>query len=202
MKFDAVKKLGKPAAILSAVFAIAYSVFQLLALFKVIPHPHELFWLFLPSLLLAFTFLITIICLHYSVNDEHKIYTAIAVAFGILYCAFVSIVYFTQLVVVIPALLQNRIDESHVLAFSGKSFFVAVDCIGYATMNAATFFAAFAFQKDRQNKWLYRSLLLNGFQTPIVILAFFFPAFMFVGALWMITLPMAMINAARLFGTK
>ena len=65
-------------------------------------------------------------------------------------------------------------------------------------MNAATFFAAFAFQKDQQDKWLFRSLLFNGLQTPIVILAFFIPAFMFVGTLWMITLPMAMINSLKI----
>jgi hypothetical protein len=46
-------RIGKYAAAFSVVLAITYSVFQLLAVFKVIPHPHELFWLFLPSLLLA-----------------------------------------------------------------------------------------------------------------------------------------------------
>src|SRR4051794_33254184 len=97
-----VKRIGKPAALLSAVFAIIYSVFQLLAAFKIIEHPHELFWLFLPSLILAFTFLITVICLHFLVNEENKIFAAIASAFAILYCAFGTIVYFTQLAVVIP----------------------------------------------------------------------------------------------------
>ena len=200
MKTSSARKVGKPAALFSASFAIIYSMFQLLAVFKVISHPHELFWLFFPSLLLAYTFLITIICIHYSVADDIKVYTGIASAFAILYCGFVSIVYFTQLTIVIPALLRNEIDEHHVLAFTDKSFFVAVDCIGYATMNAGTLFAAFAFRDRLQNKWLYRSLLLTGVQTPVVILAFFIPAFMFVGALWMITLPMAMINAARFFG--
>jgi len=32
-----------------------------------------------------------------------------------------------------------------------------------------------------------------------LILAFFFPVFYYLGALWMITFPLAMLNAARLF---
>jgi hypothetical protein len=133
------------------------------------------------------------------VADNKKIYTAIAAAFALLYCAFVGLVYFTQLGVVIPLLEQNRIDETHLLAFTERSFLVAVDCIGYAAMNAATLSAAFAFRHEKKNRWLYRSLLYNGLQTPVVIAAFFITPLMYVGALWMITLPMAMINAARMF---
>jgi hypothetical protein len=199
MKTNNIRSIGQPAALLSMAFAVIYSIFQLLAIFKLIPHPKELFWLFLPSLLLAYTFLITIICLHYLVAEAHKIYTAIASAFALLYCAFVSIVYFTQLAVVIPLLSHGKIDDTHLLAFTDKSFLVAVDCIGYATMNASTFFAALAFRFDERNRSLYRSLLFNGLQTPIVLLAYFIPLFMFIGALWMVTLPMAMINVYNWF---
>jgi len=200
MKVDNAKMTGKTAAVLSAAFAIVYSVFAVLSVFKLIPHPYELFWQFLPSLLLAFAFVVTIICLHYSVAEELKVFTAIASAFAVLYCACVTIVYFTQIAVVIPKFLQHNINESYVLAFSGNSFMVAVDCIGYALMSVSTFFAAFAFKNDYKNRWLYRSLLCNGLLTPVIILAFFIPAFIFVGALWIITLPTAMINAARRFG--
>ena len=34
---------------------------------------------------------------------------------------------------------------------------------------------------------------------PVLILAYFYPVFYFVGALWMITFPLAMINAAKFF---
>jgi len=199
MKASSVSRIGKTAALLAAIFALIYSAFALLDLFKIIPPPYDLFWQFLPSLFLGFAFVVTIICLHYSVAEEFKVYTAIASAFAILYCACVTIVYFTQIAVVIPKFLQHNIDEAYVLVFSGKSFMVAVDCIGYALMSAATFFAAFAFKNDYEHRWLYRSLLYNGLLAPVIILAFFVPAFIFVGALWIITLPMAMINAARIF---
>jgi len=197
-----IQKIGQPAALIAAGSAITYSVFQLLAVFKLIPHPQDLFWLFLPSLILSYTFLNTIICFHNTVKESYKIYTAIASAFALVYCALVSIVYFTQLVVIFPLLKANRTDESHILAFTDKSFMVAIDCISYAAMNTANLFAAFAFQHDIQQQWLYKSLLANGLLTPVVILAFFISAFMFIRALWMITLHMAMIYAEKLFSSK
>jgi hypothetical protein len=201
MKAGNVKMIGRPASTLAAAFAIIYSVFAVLSVIKIIPHPYELFWQFLPSLLLGFAFVVTIICLHYSIGEELKVYTAIASAFAVLYCACVTIVYFTQIAVVIPAQVHHEIDNSHILAFSDKSFMVAVDCIGYAIMSISTLFAAFAFKNDYRNKWLYRSLLYNGLLAPVIILAFFIPSFVVVGALWIFTLPAAMINAARMFRT-
>ncbi|MFL5789122.1 MAG: hypothetical protein ACJ748_13765 [Flavisolibacter sp.] len=192
-------KIGKPAAVLAAVFALTYSVFAILSLLKLMPHPYELFWQFLPSLLLAFAFVITIVCLHYTVSEENKIYTALATAFAVVYCSCVSIVYFTQIAVVIPQLLQNKINDNHLLAFTDKSFMVAVDCIGYGVMCLSSFFAAFAFKQHYKSRWLYRSLLFSGFLTPFTIGAFFIPAFLAAGALWIIAMPMALINSAKWF---
>lgn len=202
MHSNNVKKIGRPAAILAAIFAATYSVFALLSVFMLIPHPYDLFWQFLPSFLLAIVFVITIVCLHYSVKAENKIYTAIATAFAVVYCVCVTIVYFTQLAVVVPAQLQHKIDDNHLLAFSDGSFMVAVDCIGYGMMSLTTLFAAIAIKRVGRNKWLYRSLLCNGLLTPFVITAFFVPAFLAIGALWMITLPMSMINAAKFFSKE
>ncbi|MFL5740402.1 MAG: hypothetical protein ACJ75B_09315 [Flavisolibacter sp.] len=191
--------IGRPAAVLAAAFALTYSVFAILSLLKLLPHPYELFWQFLPSLLLAFTFVITIVCLHFTVPEEKKIYTALAAAFAVVYCSCVCIVYFTQIAVVIPQLLQQKINDDHVLVFTDKSFMVAVDCIGYGLMCLSTLFAALAFKQDYRSRWLYRSLLFSGFLTPFTIAAFFIPAFLAVGALWIIAMPMALINSAKWF---
>ena len=201
MKQRNINKIGRPAAVLAAVFALTYSLFAILSLLNLIPHPYELFWQFLPSLLLAFAFVITVVCLHYIVAEENKIYTAIGSAFAIIYCTCASIVYFIQLAVVVPQLLQHKIDDNHLLAFADKSFMVAIDCIGYGVMSLSTFFSAFAF-KDAKSRWLYRSLLFSGILIPFVVGSFFIPALMAVGALWMIAMPMAMINAAAWFGNS
>ena len=103
MNNSSLSKIGIWSATLSVIFGFGYSVPQILSEIKVIPHPQDLFWLFLPSLFLAPSFLIGMICLHYSTDLNLKVWTAIGVAFTVLYCADVSIVYFSQLTVVVPA---------------------------------------------------------------------------------------------------
>ena len=147
MANSSLSKIGFWSATLSVIFGFGYSVPQILSEIKVIPHPQDLFWLFLPSLFLAPSFLIAMICLHYSADLNLKVWTAIGVAFAVLYCADVSIVYFTQLTVVVPAQLKGQINEKQVLLFDRRTFLMAVDCLGYFFMSLSTFFAAFAFRK-------------------------------------------------------
>ncbi|MDX1940892.1 MAG: hypothetical protein SFU99_10105 [Saprospiraceae bacterium] len=193
------KTIGYWSAVISLLFALGYSVAQLLSTFKMLPHPQDLFWLFLPSLFLAPPFVVTMICLHYSVSENLKIWTAIGVAFAIMYGVLVDLVYFSQLTVVVPAQLRGEINETHVLIFGTKTFLMAVDCLGYFFMSLSTLFAAFAFRNQVNRKWLYRGMLYNGLLLPVIIFAFFYPLLYYIGALWMITFPLAMIQAIWLF---
>lgn len=199
MKNSNINKIGFWSAGSSVVFAIGYSIPQILSAAKILPYPHDLFWLFLPSLFLAPAFVITMICLHYSIEENSKIWTALGAAFALMYAPLVSIVYFSQLAVVIPPLLTGELNETHVLFFPGRTFLMSVDCLGYFFMSFSTFFAAFAFRNNNRNKWLYRGLLWNGLLMPILVLAFFYPVFYYAGAVWMITFPLSMINAVKYF---
>src|SRR6478672_5958359 len=115
------KSIGAWSSMLALLFGFGYSIPQILSSAKLIPHPQDLFWLFLPSLLLAPAFLIVMICLHYTADASLKIWTAIGAAFGILYCANVTLVYFTQLTVVLPAQLNGGINEKQVLLFDRRT---------------------------------------------------------------------------------
>lgn len=197
---DKLKTLGFWSSILSLFFAIAYCIPQILSETKLIPHPQDLYWLFAPSLLLAPSFLIAMICLHYKAAVNKRLFTTIGIAFAIIYCVDVSIVYFSQLTVVIPSQLKNEVNEKQVLLFDRRTFLMAIDCLGYFFMSLATLFTAFAFRFE--SKWLYRGMLYNGLLLPVLIMAFFYPVFYYVGALWMVTFPLAMVNAAMLFNNK
>jgi hypothetical protein len=190
---------GKWSSLLAAVFAIGYSVPQLLSVAGLIPFPTDLVWFFVPSLLLAPSFLIAMICLHYKTAPDKKIWTAIAVAFAIVYCCIASSIYFAQLSVVVPGMFAGTVNETHVFYFNGKTVMVAVDTLGYAFMSVSTLFAAFAVRDQVKQRWLYRWLFSNGLLAPVIIVAFFFPALIYGGALWMITFPAAMIKLFQLF---
>jgi hypothetical protein len=122
MKNSNINKIGLWSARSSVVFAIGYSIPQILSAARILPYPHDLFWLFLPSLFLASAFVIAMICLHYSVEENSKIWAALGVAFALMYAPLVSMVYFSQLTVVIPPLLKGELNETHVLFFPGKTF--------------------------------------------------------------------------------
>lgn len=184
-------------AILSLILALCYCMAQLLSWLNMLRHPHELFWVFLPSLFLAPAYLMTMLCLHYAAPAERRLWTAMGAAFGIIYCAFATLNYFSQLTVVVPALLQGSIDESYVLIFKQGSFPFAMDCLGYFFMSLSSLTAALAFRGT--DNGLFRWLFWNGLLIVIFIAAYFNPFFYFVGSPWMVTFSLAMIYAARRF---
>jgi len=198
MNNSAAGKVGYWSALLSVIFGFGYSIPQILSTLKIIPHPQDLFWLFLPSLFLAPAFLVAMICLDFSVNSTLKIWTTIGWAFAAIYCTMVTLVYFSQLAVVLPQQFKGVADDKNLLLFESGTFLMSVDCLGYFFMSLSSFFAAFAFANSK-HKWLYRGLLLNGSLMPLLVLAFFYPVFYYIGAVWMITFPLAMINAIKFF---
>jgi hypothetical protein len=195
MKYIAVT--GFWSAILSALFGVGYCIAQLLSWLNVLPHPHELFWIFLPSLFLAPAYLVTVLCLHYSAPLSKRIWTAMAVAFGVIYCTFATLNYFTQLTIVVPDLVSGKINESHVLVFKQGSFFYAMDCLGYFFMSFSSLAGALAFRED--DRKLYLWMLWNGLLVVIFIPAYFNPFFYYIGSPWLLTFTMAMVSAAKYF---
>jgi hypothetical protein len=195
-------RLGKGAAWLSIIFSLAYSIVQLMALLQWIPYPYDLVGMFLPSLLLAPCFVVVMVALHYTAPAAARGFTMAGIGFALVYCALVSVVYFTQLASVIPLQRKNELVDAGQLFFTGRSVMVAIDCLGYGFMSVATFFTAFAFRQYKKSKWLYRGLLAHGLLAPAIIGAFFFPLLLIVGVWWMVTLPLAMINALKMFRYK
>ncbi|MFI5140429.1 MAG: hypothetical protein ACHQIM_21595 [Sphingobacteriales bacterium] len=193
-----IKIVGFWSAILAFIFALGYDIAQLFSWLNILHHPHEMFWLFFPSLFLAPSFLIVIVCLHYIAAEQKKVWTMIGLCFAIVYCAFATMNYFIQLTVVVPAVLKGEINESHVLFFKQGSFMFAIDCLGYFFMSLSTLFAAFAFREAYKS--LYVWMLVNGLLIVIFIAAYFNPFFYFAGAVWAITFSVVMIKAARIFG--
>lgn len=190
-----VNKIGYWSALLSIVFGLGYVIAQILSWLKVLGYPNDLFWLFLPSLFLAPCFLVTVICLHYAVNSSEKIFSAIGVAFAIIYCAFATLTYFTQLGAIVPGVIEGTITDTHSLIFKPRSFTMAIDCLGYFFMSLSSLFVAFPFK--RRDSGLYGWLLINGSLIVLFIPAYFNPFLYYIGSVWALSFTMSMIYAAR-----
>jgi hypothetical protein len=143
-------RLGKGAAWLSIIFSLAYSIVQLMALLQWIPYPYDLVGMFLLSLLLAPCFVVVMVALHYTAPAAARGFTMAGIGFALVYCALVSVVYFTQLASVIPLQRKNELVDAGQLFFTGRSVMVAIDCLGYGFMSVATFFTAFAFRQYKK----------------------------------------------------
>lgn len=191
-----VDMIGFWAAVSSLVFGLGYVAAQLFSWLKIITYPNDLFWLFLPSLFLAPAFLITMICLHYRASYQLKVYTAIGVAFALVYCTMATLTYFTQLGAIVPLLVRGDIDQTHPLFFKSRSFTMAIDCLGYFFMSMSTLFAAFAFKNTHRK--LYWWLLGNGALVVLLIPAFFYPVLYYIASIWAVSFSVSMVQAAKL----
>ena len=196
-KEQTIDRIGYWSSFSSLVFAIAYSVAQLLSWLKWLRPPTEQFWLFLPSLFLAPAFLLTMVALHYKTFGTLKIWTAIGVAFAVVHCSFATLTYFTQLGSVYPLLKTGKIDNRYAFAFMPRSFTMAIDCLGYFFMSLSTLFTAFAFRQ--RHKALYTWMLLNGLLIFLLVPTFFHPALYYYASVWTPVFSLAMVAAMRQF---
>lgn len=123
-----------------------------------------------------------------------------AFGFSVLYAADVSQIYVTQLGVVIPADLAGHGAKVAFAACcgSGKPA-TAIDLLGYTYMSLSTAVAAPIFAGPGLRQWLRALLVANGLVAPFLLTQLFWPALIYVGALWMVVFPAAMILLAQAF---
>jgi hypothetical protein len=114
------------------------------------------------SLLLAPSFVVMMVSIHYAAPEEKKIWSHIGITFAVLYAALVSIVYVTWLFVVEPHVLRGQAEQVALLSFAPGSFMQMVDGLGYTFMGIATLFAAPVFAGKRVEQWICWLCLLNG----------------------------------------
>ena len=197
---DAVVQLGFWAAVLSTVFAMAFNVAAILERLGVPAPPWDLIPLMAPSIFLALAFVVLMVCVHYYVPEERRVWTLVGLAFAIIYAVLVSIVYFVQLTVVLPRMLAGEGESVGVLLFTSfDSFMYALDVLGYGLMSLATLFAAWGFEGSKLERAIRRAMITNGVLAPIVPLQMIFPVLLFVSAIWIVTLPLSTILLAILF---
>ncbi len=142
------------------------------------------------SLLLAQTFVVMMVCVHYLAPDHKKVWSHIGLAFAVLYSALVSIVYVVWLFVVEPAVLRGEAYKVAQFLFEPGSFTQMVDGLGYTFMGLATLFAAPVFSATNRGveKWVRRLFLVNGALSILVFVAYIF-YLTILGAWWSFVFP-------------
>ncbi|MCX6649312.1 MAG: hypothetical protein NTV61_07990 [Candidatus Bathyarchaeota archaeon] len=156
----------------------------------------------IPSLLLAPTFVVMMLCIHHYASDDRKTLSQLGLSFAIICAAILSIHYYIQLTVVRQGLLSNETAGLWQFAAPNPhSFFWSLAALGYGFMGLALLCVApvFAGKSERALKWLFVAngfvgigfLIGNGLDIFVVnILASF---------VWGILFPISAIMMARIF---
>jgi hypothetical protein len=189
-------RFGFWAAVAAFVTSVGYGIPQLLQVAGVLHDPWDRILIFAPSLALAPSFVLTMAAVHVAAAPRWKAFSLGAFGISVMYAVLVSIVYVTQLGVVIPHDLSGDGASVAFLACCGQGqFLTGVDLLGYTLMSGATLLAAPAFV-DRWPRWW---MIANGVLAPFLIAQLAWPALIYVGALWLITFPVAMAMVAIAF---
>jgi hypothetical protein len=189
-----VGRLGFWSAVLSTIFSVAFNVAAIVERLGVLATPWDRVGLMAPSLFLALSFVVMMVCVHAYVPEERQVWTHAGLAFAIIYAVLVSIVYFVQLTVVLPRVLEGEGESVGVLLFTSfDSFMYALDVLGYGVMSLSTLFAGWAFTGEGLERAIRRAMVANGLLAPLVPTQMFFPVLLYVSAIWMVTLPLSTV---------
>ncbi|MGA8260516.1 MAG: hypothetical protein WB783_09915 [Arenicellales bacterium] len=196
-----VRALGLWSATLCTVFSLAYVAAQLAEWAGLLgsgggPHSRStalgLIVLLTPSLLLGMSFVVLAVSIHYCAEATARVWSHVAVVFAGMYATLVGIVYYVQLVFVVPRIMRGETEGLQLLIFEPfDSFLYAVDMLGYSLMSLSTLFAAAVFEGAGLERWIRRALIANGCLIPFLALQMYYPPLIWGGSLWAITFPAA-----------
>jgi hypothetical protein len=194
-------RFGTVSASAALVANIGYAVPQLLQVTGRLHDPWDRILIFAPSLVLAPAFVLAIAVLHAaSRRPSRRALSAGALAIAVMYAVLVSLVYVTQLGVVIPHDIAGDGKAYALLACCAPGqFLTEVDLLGYTLMSVATLLAAPLFPRRgilQIGRWAF---LANGLLAPFLILQLAYPQLIYVGALWLITFPLSMVGLVLVF---
>ena len=159
-----------------------------------------------PSLLLAIAYVIFVSGLHNYVSESKKVWSQLALNFGMLYAGISIANYLIQLITVIPS-VQNGTTEGLALFVSGysNSIFYAL-MASYFFMCISLFFAAFVFENHKRYEKLVRRLFVcSALAIPFFLIGAIFniPIIMMIGAIcWIIGATVGMFVLAVCFYKK
>ena len=198
-----INKVGFWTGIFAFIFAIAYSLIQILQVLKILTFPTDEILIYGTSLGIVIPFIFEILALHYVTPQHKKIWSHAALTFTIIYAVFVTANYVVQLATVLPNKLNGTYDQIKMLDQTPHSLFWDFDAIGYIFMGIATIVAIPIFTKTGFQKWVRLSFLANGLVTPLITIVYFYPTFsnklLILGFPWGVTAPLAMLMLAIFF---
>jgi len=192
-------RIGFWASVIATIFGLGYIVALLATLAGVLVGPWATFYQLAPSIVLALSYMVLMACVFDVASTERKIWATIGLGFALMYSVMNSIVYFTELTVVIPRVLRNEAGPISVLLFEPGAFLFAVNGLAYGFMSMAALFASPVFTRPGLETRVRWAMFAHGIIGPFIVGAVLWSPLTYIGALWIVTFPVMGILLAILF---
>jgi hypothetical protein len=134
------------------------------------------------SILIAPAFVLLLVSVHHAAPEARQVWSHAAIAFGVLYAAFVSIDYITWLFVAEPHVIAHTTSAAAAIfgyqtsSMASGSFAYLLDGLGYTYMSLAVCLTAPVFTGRRLATWIRGVAIANGPIALFVLLAYVFNA--------------------------
>ena len=120
--------------------------------------PRDYLWMY-PAMVAHAFYLILIVCINNSTQEQHKIYGQCGLAFAIISSATIIIDYFLQISVIQPAILNGEFDGISILTqYNPHGIFIALEEIGFIMMSVSFICLAPIFNSnkiERAIRWIF-----------------------------------------------
>lgn len=123
----------------------------------------------IPSLLLAPTFVVLMVSLHYYAAPDKKIWSHLGIAFALIYAVMASVNYILQLTVVRLSIVNKETDGLAMFVMGNSHSIFWALASAYIFMNLAMLFVAPIFHGGRLERWIRWLFIANGASVVVSI---------------------------------
>lgn len=112
--------------------------------------------------LLALTFLILMVCIHYTADHDKKFWSHLGICAALLYAGMCMLCYYVQIAAVRTNSFNLPAEAVKMFEYAPGTAFFAINMLGYAFMTLSTLFASQAFTGPGITKWIKYTMLFHG----------------------------------------
>jgi hypothetical protein len=157
----------------------------------------------IPSLVLAPTFIVLMVSIHYYAAYEKSVWSQLGIAFAIVYAVMASLNYIMQLTVVRLSIVNKETDGLAMFVMGNSHSIFWALASAYVFMNLAMLFAAPVFEGGKLERCIRRLFYANGASVIVTIFGLIAdsPPIYLLGSLvpWCVVFSLATILLAVLF---
>jgi hypothetical protein len=102
--------------------------------------PRDYYWMY-PAIVLNVTLAVLIVCIHHRTPADQKVFSTVALFFGLFACAVLIADFFVQVSVIPPSLANGETDGIALLSqFNAHGLFIVLEELGYLLLSISFLF--------------------------------------------------------------